>query len=77
LTGETVGGSPEYLKNARELDARMYGGIGAFFGFAVTVALCKTLFARMYLSDVQIYGAAIFIAAIASAFGRYVARRKL
>jgi hypothetical protein len=49
--GDPVGGSENYRKNAREIDSRMYGGIGGFFGFTLTVVLCKTVFSGMWLSS--------------------------
>ena len=77
LVGDPVGGSEIYRKNAREIDSRMYGGIGGFFGFTLTVLLCKTVFSSMYLSDRQIYGSAVFVAVALSALGGYIARRRL
>lgn len=77
MVGESVGGSENYRKAAREMDSHMYGGIGGFFGFALTVVLCKTVFSGMYLNDAQTYGSAVFVAVALSALGRYIARRRL
>ena len=76
LVGEQVGGSETYRKAARELDAKIYGGVGGFLGAGVAVGFCNTVLSAMYLSNLEIYGSAVFAAIIFSAIGRHIAFRK-
>lgn len=76
LVGETVGGSTAYRENARALDARMYGGIGAFLGFVLMGIFCRTFLAGLDMSDWQTWGAATVSAVVFGALGRVIASRQ-
>ena len=74
LVGDTVGGSEKFRKTTREMDMRMYGGVG---GFVLTVLMFKTVLSDMYLNDMQVYGSAFFASLVFRALGRYIARDML
>lgn len=77
LVGETVGGSERFRKAARAVDMRKYGRIGAFAGFAITFALCKTELSSLYLSESETYIAATAAAIAFGAACRFIASRKI
>jgi len=55
LIHEARGHTPSYLKATSSMDARMYGGIGAFFGFSIVAVLLKFVLADLWLSEREIY----------------------
>ncbi|WP_156370443.1 MULTISPECIES: zinc finger Ran-binding domain-containing protein [unclassified Acidovorax] len=70
LIHEAAGHSEGFKKAANALDARMYSGIGAFFGFALTAVLLKFVLTEHWLSDRQIYLSAVVAGVVGSILGR-------
>ena len=59
LIHEALGHTLEYRKATSSMDARMYGGIGAFFGFSIVAVLLKLVLADLWLSDREICAFAV------------------
>jgi hypothetical protein len=72
LIHEAVGHSPEYKRTVANMDHRMYGGIGAFFGLGLAGALSLAAGA----SNREIYGFAVGGAFVGGILGRLVLRIK-
>ena len=77
LVGETVGGSEKFREAARVVDMSIYGRVGAFAGFSLTLGLCNTVLSGLYLSKSETYVAAIVSAIAFGAVGRFIASRKI
>lgn len=52
------------------MDARMYGGLGAFFGFSIVAGLLKFVLTDLWLSDREISAFAVGGAAVGGLVGR-------
>ena len=72
LVGETVGGSAEYKRAAAPLNRRMISGVAGMLGFVLTFIVCKTIFGRVRLSDLEILGAAFVVAYVCRLLARYI-----
>lgn len=75
-TTETTETTDAYRAAARAVDARMYGGIGAFVGFALTFVVLKFVLEDMYFDTREIYGGALAAAVVCGAAGRLIAHKK-
>ena len=76
LIYEAIGHSVGYRDATSKLDARVYSGIGAFFGFFLVAVLLKVVLPGLWLSDREIYGAAIGGAVVGGIVGRLFLRFK-
>lgn len=66
LIYEAVGHSKEYQNAENALDLRMHSGIGAVFGFAIVAVILKVVFAEHWLSDREVYVAAVIAGLVGS-----------
>lgn len=55
LIHEALGHSDGYRKITASMDDRVYGGLGAFFGFFVVATLLKFVLAPPWLDDRELY----------------------
>ena len=76
LIHEATGHSEGYRKATDYMDARLYGGIGAFFGFAIVATLLKFILVSPWLSDREIYTIALGGAVAGWVAGRLFLRAK-
>src|SRR5262245_16233926 len=76
LIYEAVGPSPAAKRASKEMDTRLLGGIGAFFGFCVTALLLKFILSGLWLSDQEVYTYSVGGAVIGAAIAKLYARTK-
>ena len=76
LIYEATGHSKEYQKAAGMLDLRMHSGIGGLFGFFLVAVLLKFVFTEHWLSDREIYFAAVVAGVVGSIAGRLILKAK-
>lgn len=75
LIHEALGHSEGYRKATNDLDSRVYGGIGAFFGLALVATILMTL-TPQWLTNRGLYIAALIGAFAGGLIGRLVLRGK-
>jgi len=76
LIHEAVGHSEGYRKATDYMDGRLYGGIGAFFGFVIVATLLKFVFVSPWLNDREIYAIAMGGGVAGLVAGRLLLRAK-
>ena len=76
LIHEAAGHSEGYRKTTQELDARVYSGVGAFFGFCLVAVFLKFILPGVTFDDREIYLAAAVGAGIGGFIGRAFLRAR-
>ncbi|MNY42048.1 hypothetical protein D3C86_1769080 [compost metagenome] len=76
LIHEALGHSEAYRKTTDSMDARVYGGVGAFFGFCVVATLLKFVLAPPWLDDRELYAFATGGAVVGGLLARLFLRSK-
>lgn len=76
LIYEAAGHSKEYQKAATAIDSKMHSGIGGLFGFFLVAILLKFVFTEHWLSDREIYFAAVVAGVAGSVAGRLFLKAK-
>ncbi len=76
LIHEAIGHSAEVAASTRDVDSRVFGGIGAAIGFFVVAFLLKFILIDVRLNDREIYGVSVGGAIVGAIFGRLVLRAK-
>jgi len=76
LVKEASENTDAFRAGARAVDARMYGGIGSFFGFVLTFFVLKFVLEDMYFEAREIYGGALAASVVCGIAGRLVAYKK-
>ncbi|KQV99349.1 hypothetical protein [Rhizobacter sp. Root1221] len=76
LIHEAAGHSMAYQEGARTLDAKLHTGIGSFFGFFLVAILLKFIFTAHWLSDREVYLAAVAGGVAGAIAGRLVLKAR-
>jgi len=76
LVHEAVGHSPGYRATVNEMDSRIHGGVGAFFGFFLVAGLLKFVLVNLWLNDREIYSFSLGGALVGAFLGRLFLRSK-
>ena len=77
LIYEADGHSKEFKQAANAIDSKMYAGIGGLVGFFFAVFLLKFVFTSHWLSDKEIYAAALVTGVVGSVVARIIQRKSL
>lgn len=77
LIHEAVGHSAGYRKTTEAMDIRVYGGVGAFFGFFLVAVFLKFILPDVSLGDRAIYAISVGGALIGGIAGRQFLRAKM
>lgn len=76
LVKEAFEPTDAYRAGARAIDARMYGRVGSFVGFALTYLVLKFVLEDMYFDAGEIYGGAFAGSIVGAITGRLIAYKK-
>jgi hypothetical protein len=68
--------SDAYIRSNRDMDNRIYSGVGALIGFGFVGLSLKFFLSNVNMNDEQIYSAAAIGAAVGGMLGRYISHKK-
>lgn len=77
LIYEAHGHSKEFKQAANALDSKMFAGIGAIAGFFIAAVVLKFIFTAHWLSDEEIYTAAVVAGVLGAVIGRVIQKKRL